>query len=92
MDSFPFFALSALLGIGLWFWFQYSQAMKRAQGAILASQKRVLDAAQAEHDETEVRLHSVETEIDELGLPGLASAVDAVFSDGRPLPSDDADD
>jgi hypothetical protein len=92
MDSFPFLALSALLGIGLWFWFQYRRAMKRAQRAILDSQRRVTDAAQAEHDETEVRLHSVETEIDELGLSDLGAAVDAVFSDGRPLPSDDADD
>ena len=88
--------LSALLALcgaaGLWFYGSYRRAMKRAHGAILDSQKRITDAAQAEHDETEVRLHSVETEIDELGLPGLASAVDAVFSDGRPLPSDDADD
>ena len=65
--------------------------MKRAQRAILDSQKRITAAAQAEHDETEVRLHSVETEIDELGLPDLAATVDAVFSDGGPLPSDDAD-
>ena len=66
--------------------------MKRAQRAILDSQKRVLDAAQAEHDETEVRLHSVETEIDELGLSDLGATVDAAFGDGGPLPSDDADD
>ena len=65
--------------------------MKRAPRAILDSQKRVRDAAQAEHDETEVRLHSVETEIDELGVSDLAATVDAVFSDGGPLPSDDAD-
>ena len=65
--------------------------MKRAQRAILDSQKRITDAAQAEHDETEVRLHSVETEIDELGLPDLATAIDDAFG-GRPLPSDDAGD
>ena len=88
----PILALSTLTGVGLWFWFQYSRAMKRARGVILASQKRVLDAAQTEHDETEVRLHSVETEIDELGLSDLGAAVDAAFSDGGPLPSDDADD
>tara|TARA_B100001971_G_C17847845_1_gene361901 strand:- start:63 stop:266 length:204 start_codon:yes stop_codon:yes gene_type:complete len=64
--------------------------MKRAHRAILASQRRVLDAAQTEHDETGVRLHSVETEIDELGLSGLGAAVDDAFN-GEPLPSDDAD-
>tara|TARA_B100001750_G_C15406623_1_gene545544 strand:- start:70 stop:369 length:300 start_codon:yes stop_codon:yes gene_type:complete len=85
-------ALLTLCGVAvLWFFGSYRRAMKRAHRAILDSQKRVLDAAQAEHDETEVRLHSVETEIDELGLSDLASAVDAVFSDGGPLPSDDAD-
>lgn len=65
--------------------------MKRAQRAVLDSQKQVIDAAQAEHDETEVRLHSVETEIDELGLSDLGAAVDGAF-DGGPLPSDDAGD
>ena len=64
--------------------------MKRAHRAIQDSQKRVLDAAQAEHDETEVRLLSVETEIDELGLSDLGAAIDGAFN-GEPLPSDDAD-
>ena len=85
-------ALLTLFGVAAaWFFGSYRRAMNRAQRAILDSQKRITDAAQAEHDETEVRLHSVETEIDELGLSDLASAVDAVFSDGGPLPSDDAD-
>ena len=75
-----------------WFFGSYRRAMKRAHRAIQDSQKRIIDAAQDERDQTEVRLHSVETEIDELGLSDLASAVDAVFSDGEPLPSDDADD
>ena len=86
-------ALLVLCGTaGLWFFGSYRRAMNRAQRAILDSQKRITDAAQAEHDETEVRLHSVETEIDELGLSDLAGAVDAAFSDGEPLPSDDAGD
>ena len=87
--------ISALLVLGtagLWFFGSYRRAMNRAQRAILDSQKRVLDAAQTEHDETEVRLHSVETEIDELGLSDLGAAVDAAFSDGGPLHPDDADD
>ena len=90
-------ALSALLGVGLWFYGSHRRAMKRAHRAILDSQKRVLSNAEKEHDETEVRLHSVETEIEELGLSDLASRVDAVFSGGEPLdgaesmPSDDAD-
>ena len=77
--------------VGFWFWVQYRKAMKRAHRAILDSQKRITDAAQTEHDETEVRLHSVETEIDELGLSDLAGAVDAAFGDGKPLHPDDAD-
>ena len=86
-------ALLVLCGTaGLWFFGSYRRAMKRAHRTIQDSQKRITDAAQAEHDETEVRLHSVETEIDELGLSDLAATVDAVFSDGGPLPSDDADD
>ena len=86
-------ALLTLCGVAAaWFYGSYRRAMKRARRAILDSQKRVLDAAQAEHDETEVRLHSVETEIDELGLSDLGAAVDAAFGDGGPLPSDDADD
>ena len=85
-------ALLTLCGVAaLWAWRSYRMAMKRAHRAIQDSQKRITDAAQAEHDETEVRLHSVETEIDELGLSDLGAAVDAVFSDGGPLPSDDAD-
>ena len=85
-------ALLVLCGTaGLWFYGSYRRAMKRAQGAILDSQKRVLDAAQDERDQTEVRLHSVETEIDELGLSNLGAAVDAAFGDGGPVPPDDAD-
>ena len=86
-------ALLALVGAaaGAWFFGSYRRAMQRARRAILDSQKRITDAAQTEHDETEVRLHSVETEIDELGLSDLAGAVDAAFGDGGPLPSDDAD-
>ena len=67
------------------------RSINRAQRAILDSQKRVLSNAEKEHDETEVRLHSVETEIDELGLSDLGAAIDDAF-DGGPLPSDDAGD
>ena len=85
-------ALLTLCGVAAaWFFGSYRRAMRRAQRAILDSQKRVLDAAQAEHDETEVRLHSVETEIDELGLSDLATAIDDAFNGGT-LPSDDAGD
>ncbi len=85
-------ALLALCGAaGLWFFGSYRRAMKRAHRAILDSQRRIIDAAQTEHDETEVRLHSVETEIDELGLSDLATAIDDAFNGGT-LPSDDADD
>ena len=96
MGSFlPILALSALLGVGLWFFGSYRRAMKRAHRAILDSQKRVLDAAQTEHGETEVRLHSVEAEIDSLDLCGLAIAVDNSYP--RPgtdpvLSPDDAGD
>ena len=84
MDSFPILALSALLGVGLWFWVQSRKAMKRAHGAILASQKRVLDAAQAEHDETgEV--------IENLDGHDLATAIDDAFpGSGTELSPDDA--
>ena len=87
-------ALLVLCGTAAaWFFGSYRRAMRRAQRAILDSQKRITDAAQTEHDETEARLHSVESEISGLMDPDdLASRVDAVFSDGEPLPSDDADD
>ena len=81
-------ALSALLGVGLWVWYR---AMKRAQRAILASQKRVLDAAESEHDRIEVNLIGVSSEIDSLDLSGLAAAVDDAFK-GPDLPPDDADE
>lgn len=85
-------ALLTLFGVAAaWFFGSYRRAMQRARRAILDSQKRVLSNAEKEHDETEVRLHSVETEIDELGLSDLGAAVDSAFSDGEPLPSDDAD-
>ena len=84
MVSFFLSALTALMGIGLWFWAQYRKAMNRAHRAVLDSQKRVLDAAQAEHDETEAKIS---------GLDGhdLATAVDAAFSSQKPdLHPDDA--
>jgi len=74
-------ALSALLGVGLWVWYR---AMKRAQRAILASQKQVIDAAQTERDQTDA-------EIDRLGSRDLAAAVDAAFpGSGTELHPDDA--
>ena len=79
-------ALLVLCGtVGLWFYGSYRRAMKRAHRAILDSQKRVLDAAQTEHDETDV-------EISGLDGDGLAAAVDAAFPSSKPdLHSDDAD-
>ena len=80
--------VSALLVLGtavLWFWSQYRKSMNRAHRAILDSQKRVIDAAESEHDETEAKIS---------GLDGdaLAAAVDAAFPSSRPdLHSDDAD-
>ena len=70
--------------VGLWAWRSYRMAMKRAQRAILASQKRIIDAAQAEHDETgEV--------IENLDGHDLATAIDDAFpGSGTELPPDDA--
>ena len=86
-------ALLTLFGAaaGAWLFGSYRRAMNRAQRAILDSQKRIIDAAQTEHDETEVRLRSVETEIEELGLSDLAGRIDSVFGASGPLPPDDAD-
>ena len=59
--------------------------MKRAQGAILDSQRRVIDAARDERDRVDVEIG---------GLDGddLATAVDAAFPSQKPdVPSDDAD-
>lgn len=71
--------------VGLWAWRSYRVAMKRAQRAILDSQKRALDAAQTERDQTDV-------EISGLDGHGLAAAIDAAFPSSRPdLHSDDAD-
>ena len=86
-------ALLVLCGTaGLWFFGSYRRAMKRAQRAILDSQKRVLDAAEEDRARIEVELVGVESEIDGLmDHADLAATVDAVFSDGEPLPSDDAD-
>ena len=92
MGSFlPILALSALLGVGLWFFGSYRRAMRRAQRAILDSQKRVLDASEKDRARIEVELVGIESEIDGLMGHDLAGAVDAAFSDGEPLPSDDAD-
>jgi len=80
--------ISALLVLGtavLWFFGSYRRAMKRAQRAILDSQRRVLDAAESERDQTDVEIS---------GLDGhdLATAIDAAFPSSRPdLHSDDAD-
>jgi hypothetical protein len=59
-------------------------AMKRAHRAILDSQRRVIDAAQAERDQTDAV-------IENLGGHDLAAAVDAAFPSSKPdLHSDDA--
>ena len=87
--------LSALLALcgaaGLWFYGSYRRAMKRAHGAILDSQKRVLSNAEEDRARIEVELVGIESEIDGLMGHDLAGAVDAAFGDGGPLPSDDAD-
>ena len=80
--------ISALLVLGtagLWFFGSYRRAMKRAQRAILASQKRVLDAAQDERDQTDAEIS---------GLEGhdLAAAIDDAFRSKPDLHSDDAND
>ncbi len=69
---------------GAWFFGSYRRAMKRAQRAILDSQKRITDAAQAEHDETgEV--------IENLDGHDLATAIDDAFpGSGTELSPDDA--
>ena len=79
--------ISALLVLGtagLWFYGSYRKAMKRAHRAILDSQKRIIDAAQTEHDETgEV--------IENLGGHDLATAIDDAFpGSGTELSPDDA--
>ena len=80
--------ISALLVLGtagLWFFGSYRRAMKRAQRAILASQKRVLDAAQDERDQTDAEIS---------GLDGhdLTAAIDDAFRSKPDLHSDDAND
>ena len=80
-------ALLTLFGAaaGAWFFGSYRRAMKRAQRAILDSQKRVLDAAQTERDQTGVVIESLDGD-------DLSSAVDAAFpSQKSDLHSDDAD-
>ena len=79
-------ALLVLCGTAAaWFIGSYRRAMKRAHRAVLDSQKRVLDAAESEHDETDA-------EISGLDGDALSSAVDAAFPGSRPdLHSDDAD-
>ena len=78
-------ALLTLCGVAaLWAWRSYRMAMKRAHGAILDSQKRVLDAAQTERDQTDA-------EIDRLGSRDLAAAIDDAFRSKSDLHSDDAD-
>tara|TARA_B100000678_G_scaffold249098_1_gene223272 strand:- start:245 stop:502 length:258 start_codon:yes stop_codon:yes gene_type:complete len=85
MDSFPVLALSALTGIGLWFWSRYRKAMNRAYRAVQDSQRRVIDAAQTERDQTGVVIESLDGD-------DLSSAVDAAFpSQKSDLHSDDAD-
>ena len=80
--------LSALLALcgaaGLWFYGSYRRAMNRAHRAVLDSQKRVLDAAESEHDETDAEIS---------GLDGhdLAAAIDDAFRSKPDLHSDDAD-
>ena len=86
-------ALLVLCGTAAaWFIGSYRQAMKRAQRAVLDSQKRVLDAAEKDRSRIEVELVGIESEIDGLMDHDLAGAVDAAFSDGKPLHPDDADD
>lgn len=78
-------ALLVLCGTAAaWFFGSYRRAMKRAQRAILDSQKRITDAAQAEHDETgEV--------IENLDGHDLATAIDDAFpGSGTELSPDDA--
>ena len=86
-------ALLTLFGAaaGAWFFGSYRRAMRRAQRAILDSQKQVIDAAQTEHDRIEVKLVGVSSEIDSLDLSGLATAVDDAFK-GADLPPDDANE
>ena len=78
-------ALLVLCGTAAaWFYGSYRRAMKRAHRAILDSQKRVLDAAQAEHDRTDA-------EISGLDGDALATAIDDAFpGSGTELSPDDA--
>ena len=79
--------ISALLVLGtagLWFFGSYRRAMQRARRAILDSQKRITDAAQTEHDRTDV-------EISGLDGDALATAIDDAFpGSGTELSPDDA--
>ena len=78
--------LSLCAAVGFWFWAQYRKAMNRAHRAVLDSQKRVLDAAESEHDETEAKISGLDGD-------GLAAAIDGAFPSSKPnLPPDDAND
>ena len=79
-------ALLTLFGAaaGAWFFGSYRRAMKRAQRAILDSQKRVLDAAQDERDRTDVVIENLDGH--ELG-----AAIDDAFRSKPDLHPDDAD-
>ena len=71
--------------VGFWFIGSYRRAMRRAHRAIQDSQKRIIDAAQAEHDETDVVIENLDGH-------DLATAVDAAFpGSGTELHPDDAD-
>ena len=78
-------ALLALCGaVGLWFYGSYRRAMKRAQRAVLDSQKRVIDAAQTERDRVDVVIENLDGH-------DLAAAIDDAFPSQKPdLHSDDA--
>ena len=80
-------SLLALFGAaaGAWFFGSYRRAMKRAQRAILDSQKQVLSNAESERDQTEAKIS---------GLDGhdLAAAIDDAFpSQKSDVHPDDAD-